>query len=281
MDALLPGENETREYIRNHCAEAFSRAHKALELTWRVHRSLAQLESAALNETVRAVVIGLLTKMWKGQYAVCHLCELGLTDEAAAIMRGLLEAVFVLRAIFLSDLDLPSDAPEPRPDTGTKARLILAKIALDEGRYWEFLRQSSSPRAAQAADIAAQNCKVAKQDLSPDWITWCQKHYRHFLGLDTATLAKRVGMENEYNVLYRSMCWSVHPSGLLDLLEPEGPNSGGELRIDCRLHPDCDHVPISLQVGTELLCAGLKETDRHFALGFNEQIKDVLPRPDS
>jgi hypothetical protein len=279
---MLPGEEETREHIRTEFAGAFANARDTLELEEQVLDALCEATNRLDDTSPGTIIIAALTKLLRQHLAVRLLCERGLTREAEIIARGMFEVVLVVLGLLAQDFELRCGAPERRPTVGLRAKLVLAKMAIDREKYARMVEKGTalvlSTTARQNADTWVKDAESA---LGPQWIEWVRKHKDYF-GLRVGDLAKRLGLDEYYEVIYRIQSGALHASDLDEfIVSSDEESNGSHQELECRLLPDCESAPITLLLARQLVCVTLLEIDRHFGLELEERIKALSAAQDS
>ncbi len=274
---MLPGGEKAKECIRTKFTKEFANTSGILELELQVIDTHCKAANEAGPQRAEIISIAALTKLAHQHFAVCVLCERGLVGEADLIVRAMFEVVLVIRGLLSEGLELPKRSPEQRPSVELRAKLVLAKMAIDRKKY-SRTNPSLSSTAMQNADTRV---KDAKSLLGPQWFE-CASKWEGWFGFRGRDLAKKVGLEEYYDVVYRWQSSSHHASDLdhFVLFADEG-FEGSDQKVESRWFPDCELASSPMELARELVRLAMLEVDRHFDLKLRQEIMRFCTAQDS
>jgi hypothetical protein len=217
--AMLPGEREYAEKVRQELAEVFTVGQGLLALAVDIVDQRVPTVSLKVQiAKILAYRVGhaLCIKACKSFRSSLLLAEVGASNDLTVISRSMFEtyvaASFVLRDHVV--LDLPGvDHLALTPND--RARLYLAFGPIY--KHEELKRLKSDPDASQVLAAIdpkpfADEANAAANDIGQDWAERFRKHPRTYSGLSLRQLSSKLGPEylGWYTKVYGEQSKSIH-----------------------------------------------------------------------
>ena len=140
----------------------------------------------------------------------------GLCHEAQSLARGLFELRLSFES-FVEQLQL---------DTGAACRRVLDTVMLEKIKQAVIARRSSRGTTSSLV-LQRQKSSTTLKGISQRGTHRCeelQKLKKHgFTGMNVEHRAKRSGLSDEYNIVYRNFSRNVHSTDFTELLLQEDP----------------------------------------------------------
>jgi hypothetical protein len=277
---MLPGEAETRRQLGKTFANDFEVAREVFTLACEVGSTLCTQPCRRFSQFTKATCIAALTKLCNQYRSVHALCELGLTDDASIVLRGMFETL--LRISFLLRRStrlrriagMPSWAYNVRLSVDARARLLVADILSREEKY--LCELGSIPRcrrlAAKCKPLAVRRLQRARQHVSSQVTSSLGK--RSMCGLSVKDMAYGLGLREWYVAFYSGVSTVVHASDLDRFLEIDH----ADRLIVPRLFPDEQTTTLPIKTAGVFVLAALRSIDSRWRLDYGRRIADLSRR---
>lgn len=219
-----------------------------------------------LERWIVFVLAGLLAKAFKTYRGILALCELGLGNDAAVLLRQLLETDAAIHWLL-------------QKDTRRRSKFLLAHAALrrqiqfDQMLNERGLRRVSKKVHPLISDLTAK----AVSHLSPDEIKPLRRHWSGLSGgLEEVT--KRLGRHwhNAYVMVYRDTSSTAHVADALKHLEMN--RESGAFAPFIKVTPDDDELPRVPKLAVTFMLGAAQRIDKRLSLGYGSRLSEVEPR---
>lgn len=183
---------------------------RLVRLTEDTAKSLRELRKPLVPDRILLAFLGKAADSLRG---VLVLQRQGLCHEAQSLARGLFELRLSFES-FVEQLQL---------DTGAACRRVLDTVMLEkikQARASEFKGHdliAGAPTPEEFHNIE----KDISARYSPEELQKLKKH--GFTGMNVEHRAKRSGLSDEYNIVYRNFSRNVHSTDFTELLLQEDP----------------------------------------------------------
>lgn len=205
------------------------------------------------NQNAQLVITAcLFAKILNGAQTVYLLCTYGLTHEAKIILRTLLEALFIIRRIFLE----PSYVEQyVRQDQINRLNLIRVS------------RNHPEPLFSSVRDYATDEIvKSLEEEIQRE----------HIRKDRIEVLAEKAQLKTFYDSLYRLFSADVH-SGVSSMKQYVSVDKEGELQT-FEWGPQDEDIPTNLAMATDILLRTWHVMDNLFKLGIENELKVYMKK---
>ena len=212
------------------------------------------------------LMAGLLAKAFKTYRGILALCELGLGNDAAVLLRQLLETDAAIHWVL-------------QKNTRRRARFLIAHAAIRRQiQFDQMLNQRGLKRVAK--QVHGTISELTSKSVVTLKAAEIQSLRRHWSGLSGGLeeVTRRLGRHwhNAYVLVYRDTSSTAHVADALKHLEMN-PDSE-ELAPFIKVTPDDDELPRVPKLAMMFVLGAAKKIDRRMRLGFTEQLDKVDPK---
>lgn len=256
---MLPNEAETTATISKEHSEYLEAMSALLRVVVTMLSQDWTVPKRGLNEPAIHTVVALFIKAVKTFRSIQVLVERGLTHDANALLRVLLETITAIGFLL-------------------QKRTRLRVLIYHANSWFELVKMfeewTRTPglkrKITKAQLVAAREARDSLIKKLPPGIDY-KRHWSGKGSLQAALQSMRGDVL--YSTLYRASSSTSHGTDSLQHMS-YGPGDAVQFEVS----PSSANVPARAAVATELLWLTARRIDERFKLGFSDQLKPLRPR---
>lgn len=249
---MLPHENENRAEIQRSFGDEFARSQCLIDGCIAFLDRLRDADMPFADEA-KAFILGTYVREVRRYRSIIAECELGLLENAFALMRAMYEGMLSLRYV-LNQTVSAKEQSEGLQSTLSKLPALAQDMPVQEFRTqlyhaMDALTVLQLASSLNESDSAATNKFKQLVDRIPEaWRKVHQQHPRTYSGITVAQLAEYCGMARLHRELYYQQCHVTHANDAMRFVRPDGEGNAWIL-----LSSSIVRLPETLRLAASLL----------------------------
>ena len=274
----LPQEDAVKQDIQVGLHDELLLADRLLDFATGIFTSgNAITKTTGIDDHVVMVALGLAAKMCKQYRAVVALAELGLREDADALLRMHFEAMMAMQFLLRRKVSLREGGkkvpavPGKPLTTRFRTQLYIANDMFNGKKFLDGLlrtpglKRDVSKEFKTAIEADAKNWEGV---IGLDW-TKRLKKARSYSGLSIIDLADSLGYGRIYQSLYRTASSAVHANDAARFVDTDGDGS-----LVFKAAPSGEGLGFTLRFASLFLIRGVEAVDDRFGFGMAAKIEE-------